>query len=499
MHGIIFHVTQNPFLSRPLGGHRIAHWLREKGWDIEVVDWANWWTLGQLQELFRSRYSDRTKFIAFSHLFSMWSPGLEEFGTWVKRHYPHVSIISGSGVNPMFESECIDYYISGYGEFAIDALLHWLVSNGPMPVFNLNAPRGLKLISAIHSYPAFPMQDLMVKYEDRDYIEPHEWLTIETSRGCMFKCAFCNFPVLGVRTDHTRDAGNFALQLQDTYDRFGVKDYILADETFNDSVEKVRKFADAVETLNFEAWFSGYVRADLMIARPEDREELLRMNMLGHYYGIESFNTKSAKSIGKGMESEKVKQGLIDCRHYFETHGSGRYRGSMGLIAGLPYETEDSLQSTLSWLIENWQGHSFSMHGLMIPSRNPINIDSKMSLDLEKYGYAEMTDAEIQAHGNLESGVIETSFKTIMPQHYRKPMDELIWKSDIMTWFDAQKISADITKIKGQYDFRPSCHALSYKLKHDTHVDQKLQLEFDRFDPQLDFDIQPYINKKLSG
>jgi hypothetical protein len=498
MHGIIFHVTQNPFLSRPLGGHRIAHFLREKGWDIEVVDWANWWTLEQLQSLFRSRYSDRTKFIAFSHLFSMWSPGLEEFGAWVKQEYPHVSLISGSGVNPMFESKVIDYYTQGYGEFAIEALLKYIVGNGPLPIFNLNAPKGLKMINAIHSYPAFPMQDLMVKYEDRDFVQPNEWLTIETSRGCMFSCAFCNFPVLGVRTDHTRNEDNFGLQLKDTYDRFGVTNYILADETFNDSVEKTRKFANVVQGLDFDTWFSGYVRADLMIARDEDREELLRMNLLGHYYGIESFNTKSAKSIGKGMDSERIKQGLLDSRKYFETHGSGRYRGSMGLIAGLPYETEDSLYRTLDWLIHNWQGHSFSMHGLMIPSRNPINIDSKMSLNLEKYGYDPMTDEEIATWGSKESGIRSNKFSNIIPQHYRKPMDELVWKNDIMTWFDAQRIGAEITKIKGQHDFRPSCHALSYKLTQDQSVDQRLKLDFDQFDPQLDFDIQPYINKKLS-
>ena len=40
--------------------------------------------------------------------------------------------------------------------------------------------------------------------------------------------------------------------------------------------------------------------------------------MFGHFYGIESFNHKSAKAIGKGMHPDKVKQGLIDVKNYFK-------------------------------------------------------------------------------------------------------------------------------------------------------------------------------------
>ena len=48
-HGLILSVHQYPFLSRPLGVHRIAHYLREQNWDIEVIDWANHWPLEKLQ------------------------------------------------------------------------------------------------------------------------------------------------------------------------------------------------------------------------------------------------------------------------------------------------------------------------------------------------------------------------------------------------------------------------------------------------------------------
>ena len=108
-------------------------------------------------------------------------------------------------------------------------------------MFNAN---GRPLLSANDQYSAFPMKSLNVIYEDRDYIQPYEWLGIEFARGCKFSCDFCNFPVLGVKGDYSRDADDFGIQIKDAYDRFGVTNYLVADETFNDRTEKIAKFAD---------------------------------------------------------------------------------------------------------------------------------------------------------------------------------------------------------------------------------------------------------------
>lgn len=489
MHGLIFNVTRFPYLSRPLGGHRIAHYLREKSWDIEVVDWANWWTVEQLKSFFQSRISPRTVFVGFSHLFNIWSPVLEEFGGWIKSTYPNIKLISGSAVNPMFSSDCLDYYIQGFGEYALEALLKYINGNGPIPFFNLTAPNGLKVISAIHSYPAFPLKSLMVKYEARDFIEPDEWLTIETSRGCVFNCAFCNFPVLGVKEDYTRDSEDFGEQLRDAYDRFGVSNYIMADETFNDRADKIKKFADVIEKLDFDTWFSGYIRADLMTARPGELDELLRMNFLGHYYGIESFNSSTARAVGKGMDPNRLKQGLADARKYFESHGSGRYRGSIGLIMGLPNETESMMMDTVVWLIENWQRQSFSLRPLVIPVNNQVNKSSKISENLLKYGYSEIEKNQIPAKQKIHS---------YLPDTYVLAREEVIWRNDHTDWFESREFCNKILAQKKQHDFRPNCHYISYRLGDRYDLSSRLDFTYPEFDQNLNFRIDQYIEKKLS-
>lgn len=498
-HALIFNVSQNPFLSRPLGGHRIAHHLRENHWDVEVIDWANWWSFDQLTELFKSRYTNCTKFIGFGHLFSMWAPVLEEFCAWIKKQYPHIIIISGSSVNPSFDSEHIDYYIQGYGEYAIEVLLNYLFSNGVAPKFNFGISVDKKIISAIHSYPAYPLSSLMVRYEDRDFIEPHEWLTVETSRGCMFNCAFCNFPVLGVTEDYTRDAEDFYNQLQDTYDRFGVTSYSVADETFNDRTEKITKFANAVTKLSFSPWFSGYLRADLLISRPADQEELLRMNFLGHFYGVESFNYDSARAIGKGMKSDRIKEGLINLRKYFESHGSKRYRGSLGFIVGLPYETLDSVYESFDWLTNNWQGHSFGMHPLSIPTKDSINKQSRISNQIDTFNYEIIPNSEIETIHRNRSLTVSTPFDHIIKSANRKLVKtEIAWKNNHMTIFDAIDTVSDILNKKSKLNFRPGCYTLSYNLTSKALVNDKLDMTYCEFDSLLNYSIDSYINKKLN-
>jgi radical SAM superfamily enzyme YgiQ (UPF0313 family) len=455
------------------------------------------WTLEQLQELARTRINKNTKFIGFSHLYSIWPEQMEQFAVWFKHTYPTVALISGSAVNPMFDSKAIDYYIQGYGEFAIIELLKYITGNGPAPKFNLAASGGRRVISAIHSYPAFPMRSLMVRYEDRDFIQSEEFLTMEFSRGCMFKCSYCNFPVLGVKEDYTRDADDFKLQMQDTYDRFGVTSYLVADETFNDRTEKIKKFADVVEQLDFVPWFSGYIRTDLLVSRSQDKEHLLRMNFLGHFYGIESFNNKSARTIGKGMNSDKLKQGLLDIKKYFETHNRKLYRGHINLIVGLPYETMQSLNDTTSWMFENWRQQSFSALTLEIPTDNFVDTPSELTLNYQKYGYSKLDQDQLaKLRGQSDSLKQKNNGRYHQP---RGTFDCIYWQNEHMNYFEAKNYTEQILKNKADSNvFTPGAFQLAYRLQDTPHIEQKLALDYNSYNLKIKNDISQYITKKLN-
>lgn len=439
---ILFNVasgTNSTGNGRSVGVYRIATYLREHNWDVEVIDFASEWSLSELQQLCKSRIDSATKFLGFSHMYSVWSDILESFTQWMKNEYPEIILISGSGIAPQFKANYIDYYIQGFGENAIIELLQYLFSNGLRPRFSIHRANNRPIIAANEQYPSFPLKSLKILYEKRDYLESHEWLGIEFSRGCKFSCDFCNFPVLGVRGDYTRDADDFEYQMRDAYDRYGITNYLVADETFNDRTEKITKFADAVQKLNFEPWFTGFIRPDLLVKHVKQREELLRMHFLGHHYGIESFNYDAVKSVGKGTHPDKIKQGILEVKKYFESHGSNRYRTLLTFIIGLPGESAASWDDTTEWLIDNWQGQSFTPFVLEIPL-GELNRKSKMSLDYEKYGFREY------------KGVT----KELQYKQARVSNEVLIWENDNLDYYKAYDIFNRMISIRNsnQYNFK---------------------------------------------
>ena len=391
-HSLIFGVN-NSNSYRSAGAHRIASVMRENGWDCEVIDWTMFWKDYQLTDLLKTRITKDTKIIGFSTFVNIWDPKLDTLCKWIKENYPHVCIVLGGQevLKTNVDKRYIDWYVDSFGDIAIVELCKYIASNGKRPITDLSeqARSGKRLIRCLVNYQAFPMKSLFVNYEERDFIDQYESLTTEIGRGCVFHCDFCNFPILGVKGDFSRDAEDFERNLKKNYDQWGVKTYYIADETFNDRTEKIIKFADVVEKLNFKPWFAAFTRADLLISRKQDREHMARMGVMGQFYGIESLNYASAKSVGKGMKTEKLLDGLLELKEYFKSQGP--YRASISLITGLQHETLETLDNGLQWLLNNWTDQNVIYFPLTIPSEQEENL-SILSKEWHTRGYEQIDD-----------------------------------------------------------------------------------------------------------
>jgi hypothetical protein len=380
-------------VHRSAGSHRIASFLRQHGLDIEVVDFAPSWKFEEFQQLIRSRMTPTLKFVGLGALFSMNTQTLFRCFTWLKQTYPDVILITGSADFYNIHFIPADYMVVGYGELAILEILKGTAKYTEQVIDKEGNTR--RTVHALHQYPAYPMRNLSIDYENRDFLQPFELVTMETSRGCRFKCSFCTYPVLGVKDDHTRCSEDFHDNLMRNYDNYGIHRYSIADETFNDHSEKIIKYADVVEKLPFKPNFGGYIRADLLHTRPQDIEHLARMRFNGHFYGVESFNRPSAAAIGKGMDPAKIQQAILDTKEYFLKH-DGYYRGTFGLIVGLPNETEDTLEQTLKWCRENWKTNCIQITPLIIASTHNNVKQNTLSTTYGKQGYTLVDPQEIK-------------------------------------------------------------------------------------------------------
>ena len=343
-------------LKRSGGAHKIASFMRKEGWDIEVLDYWLTFTEEEFQLFCKQRINANTEFLGVSVTFGYKAQILElciKNLEWFKKEYPDITIIAGSkAISDTMMLPC-DYYVTGFGEFG---LLHLLNGTAKITEF-----MGKKVINSDKDHPCFPQKDLQVRYEDRDHLQPTDNLTLELSRGCKFKCKFCSYNAIGLKGDIDRDMDTLYAEMKENYDRFGITTYHIADETTNDSTEKIRKAAEQIKKLPFKPNLTGFIRADLIVSREDDKKYLAEMGFWAHYYGIETYNEKAGRVIGKGMDRDRMKQGLIDINDYFWKE-VGRYRSSTSIIIGLPYETEAAVFEGLDWHLENFPKENISAY-----------------------------------------------------------------------------------------------------------------------------------------
>ena len=138
MHCLIFNIEERSH-TRSLGPYRIAHWLRELGWDVEVIDYCAHWSIEELMQLCLIKINSKTKFVGFSSLFTGWNNHQETFSKNIKKFYPNVFQIYGSSCLPNRIMSSIDYYVYGFGERVIYLLLKYLFSNGGEGFYIQNA------------------------------------------------------------------------------------------------------------------------------------------------------------------------------------------------------------------------------------------------------------------------------------------------------------------------------------------------------------------------
>ena len=428
-HGLLFSYRKER-VERGTGAHRIASYLRANGWDIEVLDYCNEWTLTELQEYTRSRVTTKTKFFGFSSFINWWPSIANEFTAWLKKTYPDRATVLGGHGALITPSTDIDYYIDSFGEIAMLELCNYLFGN---TIANSNLQfedyQGKRVIRALHNFPAWNLPTYRNKYETRDFLEPYEMLTIEAGRGCKFACKFCNFPVLGVKEDTSRSAEDLEIELKHNYDTWGIKNYTFADETFNDRIEKYTKYGPMIQRLDFDPWFMAFMRADLLIHQRDYWDEIKAMGLGGHFYGIETFNPESGRIIGKGMNPDKLKQGLIDFRNFLEPEGI--YRGTISLICGLPKETPKTFWDSINWLKQHWKGQSVAAWYLDLPDLSDQHSNqSEFSRNLGKYGLR-------------RKEIVEPKGERGFHHFYPGVKTSYVWEHDDMDQYTAMDIMDD--------------------------------------------------------
>ena len=423
MNAVFLNESGENIVRRTMGAYKVADMMRSDGWTVEVLDWISRWSNEEIKQFVDSLPYEVDLF-GISNLWMQDDMILEKIA-YIKDNYPNAKILMG-GPKPYQIDYGADVMVYGYSEYALRPVLDWMFNKSllhPKGKYPEWAPNSY-LVDANENYTGLDIEKFDVEYTPNDFIEPEEALTLELSRGCKFKCKYCNYAFLGVKEDYSRCEEDIYNEIMRNYTLYGTKNYIISDDTFNDRDSKIEKLANVVERLPFDPNFSCFIRLDLVIARPQQVELLCRARCWMHFYGIETLHPLAAKAIGKGMHPDKIKKGLLWIREEFLKR-IGVYRGTCGMIAGLPFEPEESWQEGLDWMLENWE--SFFYWGLHISTDQDNTTQSDFSVDAEKYGYTLTKDKDVLDWADSKGF---NNLKSVGRQNNKLDNRVLVWESE---------------------------------------------------------------------
>lgn len=263
---------------------------------------------------------------------------------WIKIKVPNIKIVVGTAsATTIPQNFCpyIDWIIDGFCELSLPALITHIKSNTPL---QYSTYKNCNYIDSNTDYVVTDMNLLETMYSKQDNFLSFQPLTLETCRGCLFSCAYCTYAFRGKKNyEYIRTQNHLADELKRNYDLFGTTRYMIADDTFNDSEEKVIRIIKAAEQAkipNFE--YVCYLRPELLVSKPGMIDLLIQSGLRGAHIGLESFRNESRKIVGRSGDFQKIREHICLLKQK-----SARHIGILGsFIIGLPF---DSIED-----IENW-------------------------------------------------------------------------------------------------------------------------------------------------
>ena len=498
MRGIIigdnFYDEPRVAIIRTNGAHRVAGLMRSRGLEVEVLDFFNSWELAELKQVLTAYCPD---FIGLSFgLGQLNDAKVNSFISLAKEVNPKIKVIAGGNQVLRNHIENIDLNFRGFADGAIDDIVTYL-KTGTYPNKTLikDVDLGLpkKVVDCTHYYSKFDLSNLRTNYTVNDFLSPHENLTLETSRGCIFRCKFCNFPLIGKnKNDYIRTKEDLKQEIIYNYETYGISQYSITDDTFNDNEIKINNLYEISQEIDFDLKFMCYARIDLLNARPGLLDKMVKFGVKGMFLGIESLNPETSKLIGKGFTGDKLLNYLREVKQkYPKLNFVGSY------IIGLPKETFEQARHNINFAIDEGLIDSSPTYALHIPKQTGGTDVSIFSKEWDQYGYEEMSLDEINELLTQPkySMIKDADYETISKH-------SVIWKNEHMNYFDAHLgallIRADVEPKTGMGGW--NCFAAAYT---KIPVDELLQLKRAEWDwdyvkqAAVDF-VEGYKRKKIS-
>jgi anaerobic magnesium-protoporphyrin IX monomethyl ester cyclase len=241
----------------------------------------------------------------------------------------------------ILEVASFDYAVYGEGEKTFSEFISYLKSSKSIEEINgliyrkksqviLNPPR--EFISDLDEIP-MPAYDLF-------QMNRYPMHRIASSRGCPFRCSFCNSSSIWSWKWRKRSAIKVVEEIEFLVKKYKKKTFFFNDNCFNIDLDRVEKICDLLTEKNLEILWSTPLRAELI-----NENIATKMKAAGCYnvgIGIESANNSILEQTGKNACIEDMEKGIeIFQKAGIEVLGQ--------FVIGNPGDTFDTVSESLEW------------------------------------------------------------------------------------------------------------------------------------------------------
>lgn len=161
---------------------------------------------------------------------------------------------------------------------------------------------------------------------------------VVTTRGCPYRCSFCDVAPLWGRRAVYRDLDDTIEEMLLLRDRYGKSGIAIVDDTFVINRDRVRRFCELLIERNSGLQWGCFGRINLM---SEGLIEVMaRAGCRAVFYGIDSGSPTVLRATLKELDADTIYPVLKTSADYFD-------RIEASFIWGYPFETYDDFQLTL--------------------------------------------------------------------------------------------------------------------------------------------------------
>lgn len=270
-----------------------------------------------------------------------------EFAQWAKQELNCRNVFCGPHMK-VYAEECIKLdYIDNciIGEYDIPALDICQKGNESKSIYkfehltNLDTlPNGDNFLPLRPSYIA--------NYYDPSMGTPRIQLTISTSRGCPFKCTYCQWPnVINNGKYRSRSASAVIDELNQMRTLLGdsLKSIFFDDDTWNLGPKRITEMCDGLKKLGLPWTMMGRIDT----SKPELYDIMVDSGCVGMRFGVETFNQVLSDNVKKHMDTKVSYDNL----KYLVTHFSNM-EFHFTTMKNLPGEKDNSWEKDQATLKE---------------------------------------------------------------------------------------------------------------------------------------------------